>query len=44
MPWQSYPFTVPTEEGWLSQGDLDYLVKLIAASAPDDWEFPAVDP
>ena len=40
MPWQSYPFTVPVEDGYISQIDLDYLVALMGASAPDGWEFP----
>lgn len=39
MPWQSYPFTVPNEDGWVTQMDMDYLVRLIAESAPEGWEF-----
>lgn len=40
MPFQSYPFTVPNEGGYVTQADLDYLINLIATSAPPDWEFP----
>jgi hypothetical protein len=39
MPWQGYPFTVPVEGGCISRTDLDYLVALIAQSAPKDWTF-----
>lgn len=39
MPWQGYPFTVPVEGGSISQTDLDYLVALIAESAPEGWSF-----
>ncbi len=41
MPWQAYPFTVPIEEdGRLLQSDLDRLVMMILASAPEGSEFP----
>jgi len=40
MPWQHYPFTVPVEDGFLAQADLQYLIALISSSAPEDWTFP----
>jgi hypothetical protein len=40
MPWKSYPFTVPSDDdGYMSQDDLDHLVRLIATSAPQGWRF-----
>jgi hypothetical protein len=41
MPWQTYPFTVPVEsDGRIVQTDLDRLVLMIVAAAPDGTEFP----
>ena len=39
MPFQSYPFTVPTDDGYLGPFELQHLIALICNSAPDGWNF-----
>ena len=38
-PWVSYPFTVPVEDGRISQDDFQRVVAMLMAQAPDGWSF-----